>query len=71
VFADPQPQCDPLPSAGEEAEHVRRAFREAIVFPGTKATVEELHRQAAVCGVLHLACHAQFDEEQPLRSSLH
>jgi CHAT domain-containing protein/tetratricopeptide (TPR) repeat protein len=73
---DPQPlppSLGPLPHAVHEVEGIRAllptAWRTSTLYghAATGAAVERLLPQA---GVLHLACHAYFDPEQPLDSGL-
>ncbi len=55
----------PLPGTRQEAEAIQRLIPQAQVFLGTKATKERL-LQLPTPGILHLATHGFFLEDEPV-----
>jgi CHAT domain-containing protein len=60
-----------LPEAGREAAFVAGLFDGGRACIGESATVQALREQAGAADVLHLACHAQFRDDNPSFSALH
>ena len=60
----------PLRFAVREAGALQRTFPDAVVAEGSAATVERFKTEAVNADLLHVATHARFDEQAPLRSSL-
>ena len=58
------------PLVEAEIETVGSMFRNSIRLFGADATVENIRRLAAGCGVVHLACHGKFRPDNPGFSSL-
>jgi CHAT domain-containing protein len=62
---------DPLiPAATREARAVAQMFPDSELLIDEEATVEALREGSAGCGVLHLACHGLFRNDNPMFSSL-
>ncbi|MBA2450451.1 MAG: CHAT domain-containing protein [Chloroflexi bacterium] len=59
-----------LPWVREEVETVARAWPEATVLTGPRATIKALRRQAGTIDALHLATHAVFRADNPTFSSV-
>ena len=63
--------ADPLiPFALQEATAVSRHLPHARLHLGEQATLSNLQRDAAGCGLLHLACHGLFRRDNPFFSAL-
>ncbi|NOT47721.1 MAG: CHAT domain-containing protein, partial [Acidobacteria bacterium] len=58
------------PVVEAEIEAVGKMFDESVRFLGKEATVENLRRSSAGSGVVHLACHGKFRQDNPGFSSL-
>lgn len=58
------------PLAAREARQVHAMYPDARVFISTEATWENLRQHASEAGLLHVASHAVFREDNPLFSSL-
>ncbi len=59
-----------LPLAELEAKSIRWNFPEMDILTGRKATKEWLVKNISKYGIIHLAAHGEFDEFNPLLSSL-
>jgi CHAT domain-containing protein len=64
-------ECSRLPHAAEEARNVGRMFTNAQVLVAEQATLRHLCQHAPQADVIHLACHAQFRNDNPMFSALH
>lgn len=60
-----------LPHAAHEAVFVAGLFPQGEAFVGAQATLENLRANAGHADVIHLACHAQFRNDNPMFSALH
>jgi tetratricopeptide (TPR) repeat protein len=60
-----------LAHTADEARHVAGLFTGGCAFVGAEATVATLRTHAGGADVLHLACHAQFRQDNPRFSMLH
>jgi tetratricopeptide (TPR) repeat protein/CHAT domain-containing protein len=70
AFGNPKRDSDPLVSAEEEVENVGKMFSVSKVYIREKATKVLLKEEAGGPGVIHLACHGEFNDRQPLHSGL-
>lgn len=72
AVADPAGDWRPLECAADEVEAVRRHFPAAAVrvASGRKATRAAVRRGVGGASYLHFACHAVFDDDDPLASYL-
>jgi CHAT domain-containing protein len=70
AFANPQPKSAPLKEAELEVAQIARLFPSAKTYKGLEATKTAFIREAPNCDVVHLACHAMFDESSPILSHL-
>jgi CHAT domain-containing protein len=59
------------PSICQEIEAVSRAFPDAKVFLGPKASAKVLREKGAGSRLIHLATHASFRQESPVLSGIH
>jgi len=59
-----------LPLAELEAESIRWSYPDIDILTGAKATKEWLVENISRYGIVHLAAHGEFDEVDPLFSSL-
>lgn len=59
-----------LPSAADEAKAIAAKFDKSILLLGAEATKEELSKRLPEASLLHLACHAGFDFENPFDSGV-
>lgn len=59
-----------LSGVSNEVQTIAATFSSALLFEEQNATVANLRQHASDCGVLHLASHAIFHEDNPLFSSL-
>jgi CHAT domain-containing protein len=59
------------PSICQEIEAVSRAFPDAKVFLGPKASAKVLREKGAGSRLIHLATHASFRQERPVLSGIH
>jgi CHAT domain-containing protein len=60
-----------LPHAAYEARFVAGLFSQGTALVGTQATLEALRAHAPRADLIHLACHAQFRNDNPMFSALH
>lgn len=60
-----------LPQAASEVAFVAGLFDDATMLAGPDATLARVEAEAGGADVLHLACHAQFREDNPRFSALH
>lgn len=60
-----------LAHTAREARHVASLFHGGRAFVGAEASVATLRTLAGSADVLHLACHAQFRQDNPRFSMLH
>jgi CHAT domain-containing protein len=60
-----------LPHAAYEARYVAALFAEGRALVGTQATLEALREHAPRAELIHLACHAQFRNDNPMFSALY
>jgi len=74
VFVVGDPSLDAskqkLPSAGLEADAIRRLYPEAAVFVKSEGTEEKIKALAPNYDVLHFATHAELKEDDPLSSAV-
>ncbi|MEM7396868.1 MAG: CHAT domain-containing protein, partial [Verrucomicrobiota bacterium] len=59
-----------LPFAEKEAERVRWTFPEATVLTGREATESWLATNISEYGIIHVACHGEYDPNMPLLSAV-
>jgi CHAT domain-containing protein/tetratricopeptide (TPR) repeat protein len=59
-----------LPFAEKEAERVRWTFPEAKVLTGREATESWLATNMVEYGIIHVACHGEYDPNMPLLSAV-
>jgi CHAT domain-containing protein/tetratricopeptide (TPR) repeat protein len=59
-----------LPFAEKEAERIRWTFPEAKVLTGREATESWLSTNMAEYGIIHVACHGEYDPNLPLLSAV-
>jgi len=59
-----------LPFAQKEAERIRWTFPEAKVLTGREATESWLATNIAEYGIVHVACHGEYDPNMPLLSAV-
>ena len=65
------PSMEALPFAGKEITAISRSFPETDAYTGSAATETRLRQAGLISyGTLHLACHARYDQDNPLESSL-
>ena len=60
-----------LPHAAYEARFVAGLFAQGQALVGTQATLAALRAHAPRADLIHLACHAQFRNDNPMFSALH
>ena len=60
-----------LPHAAYEARFVAGLFEQGTALVGTQATLQALREHAPQADLIHLACHAQFRNDNPMFSALH
>lgn len=60
-----------LPFVAREIDAVAASFPAAVVLKGGEARASVLRAQQASADVLHIACHAQFRNDNPRFSALH
>lgn len=60
-----------LPFVAREVDAVAARFPAAVVLKGGAARATELRAQQAGADVVHIACHAQFRNDNPRFSALH
>ena len=60
-----------LPHAATEAHFVAGLFPDGEAFVGEHATLAALRAHAGSADVVHLACHAEFRNDNPMFSALH
>jgi CHAT domain-containing protein len=60
----------PLTFAGREAAALGQTFPDAVVLQGAEATKAHFLEQAPQAALLHIATHASFRPDAPLRSAL-
>lgn len=70
AMGNPQTEYVPLGFAEAEVDQIGRFFPAKKVYVRDKATEQRLKREAAGPGVIHLACHGEFHDRQPLQSGL-
>src|SRR5262249_44287010 len=71
VFADPLPDGQwSLPGARDEANTIQSAPFDVEAHLGAEVTPAAVLNAAKTTDILHLACHAEFDENHPLLSAL-
>jgi hypothetical protein len=70
AMGNPQTEYVPLGFAEAEVDQIGRFFPSQKVYVRDKATEQRLKREAAGPGVIHLACHGEFHDRQPLQSGL-
>ena len=71
VFADPLPDGPwGLAGARAEAEAIKRARPDAEVRFGSESTPAAVLEAGRTADVLHVACHAEFDDKHPILSAL-
>lgn len=58
------------PRIAEEVKELAAFFPDAKLLLGADATVEQVKREAEKVDLLHLACHAQFRQDNPQFSAL-
>jgi CHAT domain-containing protein/tetratricopeptide (TPR) repeat protein len=71
VHATPYCPLPRLDAAGSEVEAVAGAIPGASVLQGTDAVRRHVLRLKGNVGVLHMACHGEFDNDDPLLSRLY
>jgi CHAT domain-containing protein len=59
-----------IPRVRDEVLALTPFFAEAVTLVDDQATLSALHAHASTADVLHLACHGQFRQDNPLFSSL-
>lgn len=59
-----------LRAAAREAKTIAAKFDKSILLLGAEATKEELSNRLSEASLLHLACHAKFDFEDPFNSGV-
>ncbi|MDH5574298.1 MAG: CHAT domain-containing protein [Nitrospirota bacterium] len=59
-----------LPLAELEAQSIKWNYPNMDILTGTKATKEWVVKNISLYGIIHLAAHGEFDEGNPLLSSL-
>ena len=69
AVGNPSTKLPTLPAALAEAEAVARLFN-AHVLSGSEATLKAFVDHARQSNIIHLACHGEFDPEDPGRSHL-
>ena len=67
VVADP---TGDLPYATEEASAIASSLRSVDVLSGTEATKKKILSLSRNYDILHFACHAHFDEQNPIFTHL-
>jgi len=70
AFGNPKTDADPLEWTEKEVENVGKMFPVSKVYIREKATKFLLKEEAGEPGVVHLACHGEFNDRQPLHSGL-
>jgi len=70
AMGNPQTEYVPLGFAEAEVDQIGRFFPAKKVYVRDKATEKRLKTEAAGPGVIHLACHGEFHDRQPLQSGL-
>jgi hypothetical protein len=60
-----------LPHAAYEARFVGGLFAQGTAMVGTQATLDAFGQHAPQADLVHLACHAQFRNDNPMFSALH
>ena len=59
-----------LPAAADEAKAVARGLERSILLLAADATKDELVKRLNEASLLHLACHARFDADDPFNSGV-
>jgi CHAT domain-containing protein/tetratricopeptide (TPR) repeat protein len=70
AFGNPKTDSIPLDSAEKEVEDVGKTFATSKTYIREQATKVRLKEEAERPGVVHLACHGEFNDRQPLQSGL-
>ena len=70
AMGNPQTEYVPLGFAENEVDWISRFFPAKNVYKRGKATEKRLKDEARGPGVIHLACHGEFQDRQPLQSGL-
>jgi tetratricopeptide (TPR) repeat protein len=70
AMGNPQTEYFSLGFAENEVDRISRFFPAKNVYKRGKATEKRLKEEARGTGVIHLACHGEFHDRQPLQSGL-
>ena len=69
-IADYFPGFYELPCSEIEATKISRYFKQKEIYKRKSATEGMLKKKASTYGVIHLACHGEFNARQPMESGL-
>jgi CHAT domain-containing protein len=70
AFGNPQTDSKPLAFGEQEIKNVGKMFPVSKIYVREKATKIRLQKEAGGAAVVHLACHGEFNDLQPLQSWL-
>jgi CHAT domain-containing protein/Flp pilus assembly protein TadD len=70
ALGNPQTDVPSLPAAEQEVKNLGRIFPKNNTYVRQQATKIRLKKESAGPAVVHLACHGDFNDRQPLQSGL-
>jgi len=71
LFGDPRISSPPLLAAKHEVDEIAKFYEpRAIVFTGSRATIDEFVTRAGENAIVHVAAHAVIDAQRPSHSAL-
>ena len=70
AVSNPKTEYTPLAFAEEEVKSIGKLFNDKEVYAEEKATESTVKDKAKQAGILHFACHGEFNDMQPLQSGL-
>jgi len=70
AFANPQTDAVDLPFADKEVMALMRSFDRTDSLSGSSVTERSVHERSENYGILHFACHGEYEAASPLFSAL-